>query len=257
MPQSSAGQRTHDQRSGLRGGDALAERASRLDGRLAEASPETVIEAALSAVEPGRFAVVSSFGAESAVLLAAAAEVDRSIPVLLIDTGYLFPETFAYRDALTARLELTDVRSIAPDEGERTQEDPEDDLWARDANACCALRKARPLARALAGFDAWANGRKRYQGGERSVIPVVEAEGTRLKFNPLATLSREALSARFKALDLPPHPLERFGFASIGCMQCTSRVRPGEDARAGRWRGKAKTECGIHGVVLAFPKAQG
>lgn len=223
-----------------------SERAAALNAHLAEATPECVIEVARSSVEPGRFAVVSSFGAESAALLAAVAAVDPTIPVLLIDTGYLFPETLAYRDALIVRLGLADVRTILPDPEEVARDDAEGDLWARKFDACCALRKTRPLARALARFDAWANGRKRYQGAERSFIPIVEAEGQRLKFNPLAGLSHESLVARFKALDLPPHPLERFGFASIGCMQCTSRVQPGESLRAGRWRGAAKTECGIH-----------
>lgn len=231
-------------------------RAATLNQRLAESSPEEVIEVALREVGLERFAVVSSFGTESAVLLAAAASVDPAVPVLLIDTGYLFPETFAYRDELVRRLGLTDVRAALPHGQELACEDPEGDLWSRDVDACCALRKARPLARALAGFDAWANGRKRYQGAERSAIPVVEVEGARLKFNPLAALDRDALAARFKALGLPAHPLERSGFASVGCMQCTSRVKPGEDARAGRWRGKAKTECGIHGVVLELAEAK-
>jgi phosphoadenosine phosphosulfate reductase len=230
----------------------VARQAAALNVLLAGASPEEIIAAAQEAVCPRRLALVSSFGTESAVLLAASAAVDPTIPVLLIDTGYLFPETLAYRDALAARLGLTDVRAIHPDADEVAAEDSDGDLFARDPDACCALRKVRPLARGLSGFDAWINGRKRFQGGDRAAIPLVEADGTRLKFNPLAVLSPEAIAARFRAAGLPPHPLERHGFRSIGCMPCTTAARPGEDARAGRWRGRGKVECGIH--VAGAPK---
>jgi phosphoadenosine phosphosulfate reductase len=220
--------------------------ASALDILLMGATPEEIIAAAQEAVRPRRLAVVSSFGTESGVLLAAAAAVDPSIPVLLIDTGYLFPETLAYRDQLAGQLGLTDIRSIAPDAAELAAQDAEGELNMSDPDACCALRKVRPLARALAGFDGWINGRKRFQGGDRTAIPTVEAEGPRLKFNPLASLGPDAFAARFRAAGLPPHPLEKHGFRSIGCMPCTSATRPGEDPRAGRWRGRGKRECGIH-----------
>ncbi len=217
-----------------------------LNAELANASPSAIIATALKSVKPGRFAIVSSFGTESAVLLAAAAEVDRSIPVLMIDTGYLFPETLAYRGQLQEVLGMTDFRTIVPDKQEVAERDPEGELFVTDHDACCDLRKVRPLGRTLDGFDAWANGRKRYQSASRADIPVVELDGPRLKFNPLAHLERGDIVKRFRSLGLPYHPLEKFGFASIGCMPCTSRVAPGEDPRAGRWRGRGKLECGIH-----------
>ncbi len=226
-------------------------RAAALNAELANAAPEDILRAAIREVGRDRFAIVSSFGTEAAILLAAAAAVDPDIPVLLLDTGYLFPETLAYRDTLRDRLGLTGIREILPDAAEAAAEDPEGDLYIRDPDACCGLRKVRPLARALEGFYAWANGRKRYQGETRAAIPIVEADGQRLKFNPLAALSREEIGARFAGLGLPPHPLEKFGFASIGCMPCTTRVKPGEDPRAGRWRGRGKIECGLHGGPLA------
>jgi phosphoadenosine phosphosulfate reductase len=119
-------------------------------------------------------------------------------------------------------------------------------LWFSNPDACCRIRKVEPLARALKPFAGWINGRKRFQGGARTDIAVVEQDGTRLKFNPFANVSREEIEAIYKLGNLPPHPLVASGFMSVGCMPCTSRSEAGEDARAGRWRGKAKTECGIH-----------
>jgi phosphoadenosine phosphosulfate reductase len=229
----------------------VSRQAAALNVLLLGASPEDIIAAAHEAVAPTRLAVVSSFGAESAVLLAAAAAVAPALPVLLIDTGHLFPETLAYRDELQRRLGLADVRVIRPDAAELEREDADGDLYGRNPDACCALRKVRPLARALNPFDGWINGRKRFQSGTRTAISVVEADGARLKFNPLAALSLEEVAARFRQLDLPPHPLEKFGFRSIGCMPCTSATRPGEDPRAGRWRGRGKVECGIHTSLTA------
>jgi phosphoadenosine phosphosulfate reductase len=231
--------------------DFVSRRTAALNTLLHDASPEEILAAACDTVGAGRLAVVSSFGAESAVMLAAAAAVDPALPVLLIDTGYLFPETLAYRDMLQERLGLRDIRAIGPNGEELAAEDAEGDLYARDPDACCALRKVRPLAKALAGFAGWANGRKRFQGAARTAIPIAEADGARLKVNPLALLSPEEIAARFRALDLPPHPLEAFGFRSIGCMPCTTATRPGEDPRAGRWRGRGKVECGIHTGLTA------
>jgi phosphoadenosine phosphosulfate reductase len=119
-------------------------------------------------------------------------------------------------------------------------------LWFSDPDACCRLRKVEPLARALVPFGAWINGRKRFQGGTRAAIAVVEEDGVRLKFNPFANVSREQIAAIYAGANLPPHPLAAMGYLSIGCMPCTSRTSPDEDERAGRWRGRSKTECGIH-----------
>jgi phosphoadenosine phosphosulfate reductase len=220
--------------------------AQEFDRALRNASPADVIAAALQAVGRERLAVVSSFGTESAALLKVMADVDPAIPVVFLDTGWLFEETLAYRDTLIGTLGLRDVRSIQPLEQALSREDPDRELWFSDPDACCRIRKVEPLARALAPFNAWINGRKRFQGGARAVIPVVEDDGARLKFNPFANVSREEIAAIYKLANLPPHPLVRTGYLSVGCMPCTSRTSPDEDTRAGRWRGKAKTECGIH-----------
>jgi phosphoadenosine phosphosulfate reductase len=222
--------------------------AEELDRALRSQSPAAVIAAALQAVGRERLALVSSFGTESAALLKVMADVDPAIPVIFLDTGWLFEETLAYRDTLIAALGLRDVRSIKPLEETLSREDPDRELWFSDPDACCRIRKVEPLARALAPFSAWINGRKRFQGGLRAAIPVVEQDGIRLKFNPFANVAREEIEAIYAAAKLPPHPLVASGFLSVGCMPCTSRTSPDEDARAGRWRGRPKTECGIHTV---------
>jgi phosphoadenosine phosphosulfate reductase len=225
---------------------AAAQKAQALDEVLRNASPSEVIESALRIVGREHLALVSSFGTESAALLKVMADVDPAIPVIFLDTGWLFEETLAYRDTLIARLGLRDVRSIKPQEDALKHEDPDRELWFSDPDACCRIRKVEPLKRALAPFDAWINGRKRFQGGSRSAIPVVEGDGIRLKFNPFANISRAGIDAIYAQAQLPPHPLVTSGFLSVGCMPCSSRAQPGEDARDGRWRGRSKTECGIH-----------
>jgi phosphoadenosine phosphosulfate reductase len=220
--------------------------AAALNDALRDASPAQVIEAALRTIGRDRLALVSSFGTESAALLKVMADVDPAIPVIFLDTGWLFEETLAYRDTLIAALGLKDVRSIQPSEDALKSEDPDRELWFTDPDACCRIRKVEPLARALTSFDAWINGRKRFQGGLRADIAVVEDDGARLKFNPFANVSRADIEAIYASAKLPPHPLVASGFLSVGCMPCTSRATTDEGARAGRWRGRAKTECGIH-----------
>lgn len=220
--------------------------AEELDRALSGAGPAEIIAAALRLVGRDRLALVSSFGTESAALLKVMAEVDAAIPVIFLDTGWLFAETLAYRDTLVETLGLRDVRSVKPSEEALSRQDPDGELWFSDPDACCRIRKVEPLARALTPFAAWINGRKRFQGGARAAIAVVEADGARLKFNPFANASREDIEAIYARGNLPPHPLLASGFRSVGCMPCTSRTADGEDARAGRWRGRVKTECGIH-----------
>jgi len=233
----------------------LAERAARdlppadvLDRALRNAPPAEVIATALRTVGREHLALVSSFGTESAALLKVMADVDPAIPVIFLDTGWLFEETLAYRDTLIEKLGLRDVRSIKPLEATLSREDANRELWFSDPDACCRIRKVEPLARALKPFTAWINGRKRFQGGLRADIAVVEDDGHRLKFNPFANVSREQIEAIYAGAGLPPHPLAAKGYLSVGCMPCTSRTSPDEDARAGRWRGRPKTECGIHTV---------
>jgi phosphoadenosine phosphosulfate reductase len=225
--------------------------AEEIDRALRDAAPAEIVATALRIVGREQLALVSSFGTESAALLKVMTDVDPAIPVIFLDTGWLFEETLAYRDTLIATLGLRDVRSIKPAEETLSREDPDRELWFSDPDACCRIRKVEPLARALKPFRGWINGRKRFQGGLRAAMPVVEQDGERLKFNPFANVSRQQIEAIYAAANLPPHPLAAKGFLSVGCMPCTSRTSPDEDTRAGRWRGRPKTECGIHTVKTA------
>jgi len=218
---------------------AVVPEAARLNERFAQAPADEILRAALSAL-PGRIALVSSFGADSAVLLHLLAQIDRDVPVLMLETQMLFAETLQYQRDLSAHLGLRDVRLLVPDP------DVPDDLHRRDTKACCQLRKVAPLERALAEFDGSITGRKRFQTGQRAQMPLFEADHAgRLRVNPLASWSAQDLSDHLRAHDLPRHPLVAQGYPSIGCAPCTQPAL-GEDARAGRWADESREECGIH-----------
>ena len=219
--------------------------AARLDAELRHAHPRTVLEEAVATLGD-KLALVSSFGAESAVLLHLVSKVKPDMPVLFLDTGMLFGQTLDYRRQLAALLGLTDVRDLRPAYHDLATGDPNAKLWQSDTDACCEIRKVIPLDKALAGFDGWITGRKRFHGGARLSLPVVEEAGHQLKFNPLANWAKEDLDAYMAEYELPAHPLVAQGFPSIGCWPCTKPVEEGQDVRAGRWAGSEKTECGIH-----------
>ena len=219
--------------------------ADRLDERLRNADPATIIAAAVEHYGE-RLALVSSFGAESAVLLHLAAQVDPGIAVLFLDTGMLFGQTLDYRKQLAERLGLTGVRDLRPRFEDLAVSDPNAELWKTDTDACCHIRKVLPLDAALGGYDAWITGRKRFHGGDRLRLKVVEEVAGQVKFNPLANWTKADLDAYVAKHDLPAHPLVAAGYPSIGCWPCTQPVEDGADLRAGRWEGSQKTECGIH-----------
>ncbi|MHA1566426.1 MAG: phosphoadenylyl-sulfate reductase [Alphaproteobacteria bacterium] len=225
---------------------APAQTAGVLQTRYAGATTTELLRAVITQEFPGRLAVISSFGADAAVLLHLVSRIDPATPVIFLDTGQLFAQTETYRRELTTWLGLTDVRIIPPDAQALADRDPHGDLWRHDPDACCALRKVEPLARALGGFDAWINGRKRFQGGARAGLPLIETAGGRVKINPLARWSAQWIEDYHAAHDLPRHPLHAFGFTSIGCHPCTAPVGDAAAPRGGRWTGTQKTECGIH-----------
>ncbi len=224
----------------------LIDEASAINERYEKAKAEDIIAHAAHELFPRRMAIVSSFGAESAVLLHLVASVDPSIPVLFLDTLKLFGETVRYRSRLQHVLGLEDVRVIGPRKRDLEAVDPDGTLSMRDPDACCDVRKTEPLSRALAGFDCWATGRKRHQTTFRGEMPILEDDDGAYKLNPLANWTRDDVWAHFERHNLPMHPLVKDGFHSIGCMPCTSKVVDESDSRSGRWAGQAKTECGIH-----------
>ena len=219
---------------------APADRAQRITADLHGLQGADRLGAALAHPLMGKVAVVSSFGADSVVMLHQLAQVAPATPVLFIDTQMLFPETLDYQRQLAETLGLTGIRVIRARAINLAQEDPANTLHLRDTDACCDLRKTRPLEQALSGFDAWVTGRKRFQGGVRTALPLVEEAGGRLKLNPLADWTATEITDYIRAHKLPPHPLVAKGYPSIGCAPCTSPVAEGEDPRAGRWRGWTK-----------------
>jgi phosphoadenosine phosphosulfate reductase len=236
---------------------AALDRARALALRHAEADTTSFLSAMIRDEFPGKIALVSSFGAEAAVLLHLVSTIEPSTPVIFLDTGKLFGETLRYRDQIAAHLGLSDVRTIRPDPRRVDALDPDGVLWYGNPDMCCHIRKVEPLAIALHGFEATITGRKGFHGGERTGLQRVEADDDgRIKINPLALWRKADLEDYFERHGLPRHPLEADGFLSIGCMPCTDRVAPGEHPRAGRWRGLEKTECGIH-LPLAKWKVNG
>jgi phosphoadenosine phosphosulfate reductase len=224
--------------------------AEALNNRLRHHGATDVLRAAVNEIEG--LALVSSFGAESVVLLHLLAMVDPLVPVLFIDTEMLFTETLVYQQEVAERLRLKDLRIIRAADSEVSFEDPDGTLHQFDTDACCALRKTRPLQKALAGHGGWITGRKRYQSGQRAQLEFFEVEdaptGARIKVNPLARWTPEDVREYMIENRLPRHPLVAQGYPSIGCAPCTSPVAEGEDPRAGRWRNSQKDECGIHFV---------
>jgi len=231
-----------------------------LNGMFDEMDAQGVLRQAVTDVLAGDVAIVSSFGADSVVLLHMVSEIDPGLPIYFLETGKHFPETLAYVATLKQRLGLTNVVSLRPDPADLAQFDPLGTLWETDPDSCCHIRKTEPLEPALEKFGGWVTGRKRYQTRERGVLPHFElTSDDRIKVNPLAYWSDADVIAYREAHGLPEHPLYAKGFRSIGCAPCTSAVIDGEDARAGRWRGLDKKECGIHfdfNGAIASPAAR-
>ena len=224
--------------------------AVRLNRMFRGSSTKEMLEAVIKGNLAGDVATVSSFGAESAVLLHLLAEVDPGVPVLFLETGKHFAETIEYRDLLVERLGLTNLQILTPDEAELAKKDESGLRWSYDPDGCCEIRKVKPLEKALDRFDASFTGRKAFQSSTRANLPRFEVDTSdaqgRLKINPLIDWSAEDIAAYFERHDLPRHPLVAKGFPSIGCEPCTHKVAPGEDPRSGRWKGWDKTECDIH-----------
>ena len=227
--------------------------ADALNARFEGVDALTMLKTVFAEGLAGKVAVVSSFGTESAVLLDLVARADRTVPVIFVDTLKMFAETLNYRDTLISRMGFTNSRSVTPDPDVLAKKDETGLRWSYDPDGCCDIRKVEPMNRAKHGLDAWISGRKAFQSTTRQNMPRFEVEDGRLKINPLGDWTKDDLEAYFAEHDLPRHPLEAQGYLSVGCEPCTSKVLPGEDPRAGRWRGWDKVECGIHRPVTPIP----
>jgi phosphoadenosine phosphosulfate reductase len=226
----------------------VGDRVADLNLRYRHHGATAVLKHALQDPLVGRIALVSSFGAESVVLLHMISVLDRSTPVLFIDTEMLFSETLAYQTSIAEKLGLSHVHVLHPDREQVFLRDPDGLLHTVDPDACCALRKTETLQRSLDPYDAWITGRKRFQGAQRLGLEFFEVEpgANRIKVNPLAHWARNDVRDYIVNNRLPRHPLVAQGYPSIGCAPCTTRVSLDEDDRSGRWRGRDKVECGIH-----------
>ena len=234
-------------------GNDVPKGGAELNGALAEMNeryelffPEKILEDALQSEFFQRPAVVSSFGAESAVLLHMIAQIRPDIPVIFIDTGKLFGETLRYRDHLQHKIGLERIEIMAPKLKEVQDLDPDGTLNSSDSDLCCKVRKVDVFARATAAYDSQISGRKRFQSKGRSMMPIVEIKDGKAKLNPLANYSFDAIREYMEDHNLPDHPLYKQGYHSIGCFPCTTRTSDSSDSRSGRWRGDTKSECGIH-----------
>lgn len=228
------------------GESGVAAQAAAFEALYGHLSAHEIIERAALELFPGELAAVSSFGADSAVLLHLIAEVDRQLPIIFLDTGKHFEETFDYRDALAADFGLTNIQVVTPDEAALARIDPTGKLHETNTDACCDVRKVEPMARGVEPYRAWFTGRKRFQASTRAALPAFEAVGSRIRINPLARFTTADQADYMRQHALRENPLVAYGYLSIGCFPCTQPVQPGEDARSGRWAGHAKTECGIH-----------
>lgn len=225
---------------------AAAIEAAALEARYGHLAPQDIIALAIGRFDAAGIGAVSSFGADSAVLLHMIARVDPALQIIFLDTGKHFGETLQYRDALAADFGLRNVSVHEPLPTVLAAIDPDGLLHQRDTDSCCHIRKVEPMARAVEPLAAWFTGRKRFQAATRASLPVFEAVGPRIRINPMAKWTTADLAAYMREHQLRENPLVAYGYLSIGCFPCTRAVQPGEDARAGRWAGQAKTECGIH-----------
>ena len=188
----------------------------------------------------------SSFGAQSVVLLHLWSRVARGRSVVMLDTGFLFPETLAYRDRLVEKLGLT-VKTLHPDiPNADFVARYGDDIQKKDPDFCCGLNKVAPLAPYKEKAKAWVSGLRRDQSKTREAVRILEKDGHLVRVHPIASFTKDDVALYVKDHDLPEHPLVSRRYLSIGCAPCTRAVADGEDERAGRWAGTGKTECGLH-----------
>jgi phosphoadenosine phosphosulfate reductase len=235
---------------GVYGSSELTAELKVLSDSFESKQPQDVLSAALERYAP-KIVVACSFGAEDVVLVDMVHRINPSVPLLYLDTDFLFPETYATRDCIIQQYDLKpsqvlQVKSLLTPE--RQAEQHGEALWSREPDRCCQLRKIDPLTRALKGFSAWITGIRRDQAPSRANAGLIEWDQKfeLVKVNPLARWSWADVWTYIRIYDVPYNPLHDRSYPSIGCTHCTAPVAPGDDPRAGRWKNFAKTECGLH-----------
>ncbi len=223
----------------------LAKQVNNLNNESSNLSPEQILEKSLNEF-CDKIAYICSFGSESAIILNMISQINKNLPIFLLNTNFLFPETIEYKNDLIDRLKLVNCKEIYPDKISLKKNDPKNNLWEKSIDKCCNLRKVIPLELKLKEFNAWISGRKSYHQGERTSLEAFEFLNGKVVVNPLANLNKNEVEEYFKINNLPKHPLVKKGYMSIGCVQCTSKTVDPNDIRSGRWKNSVKTECGIH-----------
>ena len=208
-------------------------------------APEEILEVSIKKFN-NKITYICSFGTESAIILHMISKIDRTFPIFLLNTHFLFPETIVYKNKLLKKLSLTNCLDIFPDKLLIKQEDPKNSLWMNNVDRCCEIRKVKPLDRILTNYSSWISGRKSYHQGERIDLKPFELLNKKVVVNPLINIKKQQADNYFEANNLPKHPLLKKGYFSIGCIHCTFKTTDKSNMRSGRWRNKIKTECGIH-----------
>ena len=209
-------------------------------------SPQDILDNSINNIFKKRMVYVCSFGTESAIILHMISDIDRSFPIILLNTNYLFKETIEYKDYLIGKFKFSDFKEISPSVEDLKINDSKGTLWKEDPDLCCNIRKVLPLQKELQKYDAWISGRKSYHEEERKNLKFFEYINKKIVVNPLAKVKRDFVNSYFKIHNIERHPLFESGYQSLGCTHCTVKTSKIDSPRSGRWANKIKTECGIH-----------
>ena len=217
-----------------------------LNDRNKRLSPQKILENSINNIFESKIVYVCSFGTESAIILNMISEIDRSLPIILLNTNYLFKETIEYKDYLINKFKFSNFKEISPNSEDLKIYDRNGGLWKKNPDLCCNIRKVLPLQKELKKYNAWISGRKSYHEGERNNLEFFEYINKKIVVNPLAKVNQSFVNSYFKLNNIDRHPLFEAGYLSLGCTHCTVKTSVKGSPRSGRWADKIKTECGIH-----------
>lgn len=218
----------------------------KLNKMLSKMKSFDMIEFCINNVFKNEIAYVCSFGSESSIILHMISKINNEIPVIFLNTKKLFPETISFKNTLIKKFKLRNFKEVSPDKKNIFKYDHLSNLWKENPDKCCHVRKVLPLEKELKNYKAWISGRKGYQSTMRSKNEIVEFVNEKFLISPLIMWNQKKINDYFINNKLKRHPLFKQGFSSIGCSDCTTKLKNLKDARSGRWFNLNKTECGIH-----------